>query len=280
MIWLCQATYSQALEDSGNDVSSLGGLQLFLNLERVAQSLLPIVSFPLQVLVARCEFCCPSQIFVACCELVLPIASLSCLLLVSVASVNPFFFIANSGFFYHCFWTRSWTAVAQWIQAQVIQFFHEKSRWYLPLNQRWWWSYFLANSYCDGDVNDDDGEFHVSNDDDDDDNLKGGHSTSCSEEEVVCPTNENSNSQVIFSYVKSSLSYYEPLLMIRGSLILAQPMSQCHSPVTHNCWSSNNATESSSGNWCSSRNTRNTQTDLNNYLVTEPTHVPRRPRIV
>ena len=39
-----QATYSQALEDSGNDVSSLGGLQLFLNLERVAQSLLPIVS--------------------------------------------------------------------------------------------------------------------------------------------------------------------------------------------------------------------------------------------
>jgi len=37
-----EATYLQALEDSGNDVSSLGGLQLFLNLERVAQSLLPI----------------------------------------------------------------------------------------------------------------------------------------------------------------------------------------------------------------------------------------------
>ena len=63
-----EATYSQALEDSGNDVSSLGGLQLFLNLERVAQSLLPIVSFPLQVLVARGEFCCPSQVFVAYCK--------------------------------------------------------------------------------------------------------------------------------------------------------------------------------------------------------------------
>jgi len=37
-----EATYSQALEDSGGDVSSLGGLQLFLNLDRVAQSLLPI----------------------------------------------------------------------------------------------------------------------------------------------------------------------------------------------------------------------------------------------
>ena len=81
-----EATYSQALEDSGNDVSSLGGLQLFLNLERVAQSLLPVVSlsFPLRVLVPYCYFvlpspCCPLWIFFHHCKSLLPVVSLCCL---------------------------------------------------------------------------------------------------------------------------------------------------------------------------------------------------------
>jgi len=37
-----QETYDQELEDNNGDVSKLGGLQLFLNLERVGQSLLPL----------------------------------------------------------------------------------------------------------------------------------------------------------------------------------------------------------------------------------------------
>ena len=68
---------------------------------------------------------------------------------------------------------------------------------------------FPTNGDGDGDFDEDDEEFSVSNDDDDYD--KGGHSTSCSEDEVVCPTNDNSNSQVTFSSVKSSLCNYEPL---------------------------------------------------------------------
>ena len=39
-----QDTFNQLMADNNNDISKLGGLQLFLNLELVAQSLLPEVS--------------------------------------------------------------------------------------------------------------------------------------------------------------------------------------------------------------------------------------------
>ena len=39
-----QGTFNQLMADNNNNISKLGGLQLFLNLELVAQSLLPEVS--------------------------------------------------------------------------------------------------------------------------------------------------------------------------------------------------------------------------------------------
>ena len=39
-----QGTFNQLMADNNDDISKLGGLQLFLNLELVAQSLLPEVS--------------------------------------------------------------------------------------------------------------------------------------------------------------------------------------------------------------------------------------------